>query len=86
MFIKQKIKTIYVIITLIGLIVLLYLLKPRSEFEVCYDKCISSYPEKCYLSSFDKIYKEIYGKIEPERVFDCVNIKGYCVNICSRLK
>ena len=80
MFIKQKLKTIYVILALIGLIILFYLFKPKSEFEACYDKCISSYPEKCYLSSFDKVYKEIYGKIEPEKetegLFGCFNIKG----------
>jgi len=85
MFIKQKIKTIYVIGALIGLIILLYLFKPKSEFEVCYDKCISSYPEKCYLSSFDKIYNELKPEGLPAR-FDCVNIKGYCVNVCARLK
>lgn len=36
----------YVIIALIGLIGLLYLLKPKTEFESCYKKCteLSYYP------------------------------------------
>lgn len=85
MFSKQKTKITYVIIALICLVALLYLFKPKSEFETCYNKCLSSYPNKCYLSSFDKTFNEIKPEGQPSRS-DCINIKGYCVNICSRLK
>lgn len=40
MFNKQKININYIIIALIGLIALLYFLKPKTNFDSCYEKCI----------------------------------------------
>jgi len=74
-------KTIHVIIALIGLIILLYLLKPRSEFEVCYDTCLG-----CNASIFDKFYKQIFGKY-PKRLYDeCEHSNDYCVKACSGVR
>jgi len=79
-------KTIHVIIALIGLIILLYLLKPRSEFEICYDTCLG-----CNASIFDKFYKQIFGKypqsVYDERLYDtCEHSNYYCVKACSGVR
>lgn len=42
MFSKHKIKATYIVIALIGLIVLWYLSKPKTNFDACYDKCIKA--------------------------------------------
>ena len=79
-------KTIHVIIALIGLIILFYLLKPRSEFEVCYDTCLG-----CNASIFDKFYKQIFGKypqrVYDERLYDTCEYSNYnCIKACSGVR
>ena len=84
MFSKQKTKITYVIIALIGLIALLYIFKPKSEFEACYDKCIRSLPEKCYISNFDKVYRSLYSEASPTE--SCINKENYCIRVCANTK
>ena len=40
MFSKFKPKTTYVIIALISLVVLLYIFKPKTNFDACYERCL----------------------------------------------
>lgn len=41
MFSKYKVNKKHIIITIIGLIVLLYLFKPKTNFDSCYEKCMN---------------------------------------------
>ena len=42
MFSINKLKITYIILALIGLITLLYLFKPKTNFDACYEKCIKA--------------------------------------------
>lgn len=82
MFSKIKVNTIYMILAILCLIILLYLFKPKTNFDACYDKCLSSLPGNCYISKFDKVYKSLYGSLPSGD--KCINKENYCVTVCSK--
>lgn len=90
MFTKYKVNKKYILIAIIGLIALWYLLKPKTEFEACYEKCIKTdFMSRETKEALNKVIRES----SDEAIDDLINKsleeeskESICLRICSQIK
>ena len=90
MFSKQKTKITYVIIALIGLIVLWYIFKPKTNFDSCYEKCMkTSWESKTNRELMDKVISEKSNEAIDQLINESLKEEpkeNTCIRVCVNTK